>query len=371
MRASDEHGAPVVVEATGLEARVIQHEIDHLDGVLILDRTSRDQRKQAMRAMREAMTPRCVAVRRRVAHLVSRSAHGLPRHLELRRRPSSSGSPAARTGRRWSSRGPTGRRAAAARLSPPPVAMRARQLGLDVIQPERLHEPEALERIAAAEPEALCVCAYGVLIKEPLLSAYEMLNVHPSLLPRWRGAAPLERAIMAGDEQTGVSIMRADRGAGLRGRVPAGGRADRAPTTTTARSRPGSSASAATCSCGRSTSSRRSSSRTSRRSPTRTRSRRPTERSTRRVTPVELERTVRALRPHIGARVALPGGDFLGVIAARVAGGDGLSPGGCTRDDGRLLLGAAGGALELTEIRPPGGRPMAAGDWLRGRPDER
>jgi peptide deformylase len=55
VRASDERGAPVVVEASGLEARVIQHEIDHLDGVLILDRTSRDQRKQAMRAMREAM----------------------------------------------------------------------------------------------------------------------------------------------------------------------------------------------------------------------------------------------------------------------------------------------------------------------------
>jgi peptide deformylase len=55
VRASDETGAPIVVEASGLEARVIQHEVDHLDGVLILDRTSRDQRKQAMRAMREAM----------------------------------------------------------------------------------------------------------------------------------------------------------------------------------------------------------------------------------------------------------------------------------------------------------------------------
>jgi peptide deformylase len=53
--AVDEHGSPLVVEASGLEARVIQHEVDHLDGVLILDRTSRDQRKQAMRAMREAM----------------------------------------------------------------------------------------------------------------------------------------------------------------------------------------------------------------------------------------------------------------------------------------------------------------------------
>ena len=55
VRARDEHGAELLVEASGLEARVIQHEVDHLDGVLILDRTSRDQRKQAMRAMREAM----------------------------------------------------------------------------------------------------------------------------------------------------------------------------------------------------------------------------------------------------------------------------------------------------------------------------
>jgi len=55
VRAVDEQGSPLVIEASGLEARVIQHEVDHLDGVLILDRTSRDQRKQAMRAMREAM----------------------------------------------------------------------------------------------------------------------------------------------------------------------------------------------------------------------------------------------------------------------------------------------------------------------------
>ena len=54
----------------------------------------------------------------------------------------------------------------------------------------------------------MIVCAFGALIKEPLLSEHELLNVHPSLLPRWRGAAPIERAIMAGDERTGVSIMR-------------------------------------------------------------------------------------------------------------------------------------------------------------------
>ena len=54
----------------------------------------------------------------------------------------------------------------------------------------------------------VCICAYGALIKEPLLSEHELLNVHPSLLPRWRGAAPIERAIEAGDEETGVTIMR-------------------------------------------------------------------------------------------------------------------------------------------------------------------
>jgi methionyl-tRNA formyltransferase len=58
------------------------------------------------------------------------------------------------------------------KVSPPPVADRARELGLEVIQPELLHEPEALKRVAAAEPEVACVCAYGVLIKEPLMSAY-------------------------------------------------------------------------------------------------------------------------------------------------------------------------------------------------------
>ena len=81
------------------------------------------------------------------------------------------------------------------KLSPPPVAILARELGIEVIQPEDLHAPEVLQRIAQAQPEVLTTCAYGVLIKEPLLSDYEMINVHPSLLPRWRGAAPIERSI--------------------------------------------------------------------------------------------------------------------------------------------------------------------------------
>jgi HEAT repeat protein len=88
--------------------------------------------------------------------------------------------------------------------------------------------------------------------------------------------------------------------------------------------------------------------------------------------PEEVERTVRALRPHIGARLPLPDGSWMGVVAARVPDPPiaTLAPaGGLVRVDGeRLLLDCNGGALELTEIRPPGGRPMAASAWLRGRP---
>lgn len=103
---------------------------------------------------------------------------------------------------------PDARRGRGRRLAPPPVAERAELLGIEVFQPEDVNAGAARERIAAAEPEAVLICAYGALIQEPLLSEHELLNVHPSLLPRWRGAAPVERAIMAGDRETGVSVIR-------------------------------------------------------------------------------------------------------------------------------------------------------------------
>jgi methionyl-tRNA formyltransferase len=91
-------------------------------------------------------------------------------------------------------------------LTPPPVATKARELGLEVIQPESVNTEELTEQILASGAELGIVCAFGALIKDPLLSRLELLNVHPSLLPRWRGAAPVERAIMAGDTETGVTI---------------------------------------------------------------------------------------------------------------------------------------------------------------------
>ena len=86
------------------------------------------------------------------------------------------------------------------RLAPPPAKEAAERLGIEVRQPERLDDFEP-------EVGTVVVAAYGVLIPAPVLGRALWLNVHPSLLPRWRGAAPIERALMAGDEETGVTII--------------------------------------------------------------------------------------------------------------------------------------------------------------------
>jgi methionyl-tRNA formyltransferase len=84
------------------------------------------------------------------------------------------------------------------RVASPPAKEAAERLGITVHQPEKPALPEAVERVV--------VCAYGLYIPPRLLEQTLFLNVHPSLLPRWRGAAPVERAILAGDEETGVTI---------------------------------------------------------------------------------------------------------------------------------------------------------------------
>jgi methionyl-tRNA formyltransferase len=88
------------------------------------------------------------------------------------------------------------------RVTAPAAKVTAERLGFEVRQPERptVADVEGVDRVV--------LVAYGVLIPDDLLAAVEWLNVHPSLLPRWRGAAPVERAILAGDEETGVSIIR-------------------------------------------------------------------------------------------------------------------------------------------------------------------
>jgi methionyl-tRNA formyltransferase len=256
------------------------------------------------------------------------------------------------------------------RLAPPPVAAAGRELGLDVHQTESVNLEDSRRAIAAAAPEIGLVCAFGQLIREPLLSELEMLNVHPSLLPRWRGAAPIERAIMAGDERTGVSIALVTAGldsgpVALREPVAIepgddyGSLSERlarvaGPLTIRAIDQRAAGAleltdqddAAATYAA-------------------------KIEPAERRLEPgraaADLERAVRALHPHIGAYLELAGGERLGVRSARAVAGA-LEIGELAAGDGRLLLGCATGVLEIGSVQPAGGRPMASVDYLRGHP---
>jgi len=100
------------------------------------------------------------------------------------------------------------------RLTPPAVKVRAQALGLPVIQPRRLSEPETMAQLRAWAPDLIVVAAFGQILKPEVLQLprYGCLNVHASLLPRWRGAAPVQYALLHGDAQTGVTIMLMDEG---------------------------------------------------------------------------------------------------------------------------------------------------------------
>jgi methionyl-tRNA formyltransferase len=252
------------------------------------------------------------------------------------------------------------------KLASPPVADLARELGLPLAQPDSVNGDEALAGIDAAGPEAVCVCAFGALVKEPLLSRYPMLNVHPSLLPRWRGAAPIERAIMAGDDRTGVSIMRLtaglDSGPVCRQEEVEIGLTDDYGTLAERLSALGGELLVAALDgpieCVEQDDAAATYAEKIEAADRRLDSRRPA---------TELERVVRALRPHIGANLALPDGSLLGVRDARVRDApDGPAPGELATDGEVPVLGCASGALELLVVQPPGKRPMGGADYLRG-----
>ncbi|OIP17457.1 MAG: methionyl-tRNA formyltransferase [Betaproteobacteria bacterium CG2_30_59_46] len=100
------------------------------------------------------------------------------------------------------------------RLTPSPVKQLALQHGLSVLQPVALKDVEVQAQLAAANADVMIVAAYGLLLPSAVLTIPRLgcLNVHASLLPRWRGAAPIQRAILAGDPETGITIMQMDRG---------------------------------------------------------------------------------------------------------------------------------------------------------------
>jgi methionyl-tRNA formyltransferase len=265
---------------------------------------------------------------------------------------------------------PDRRRGRGRRTQSPPVAEKARERGMEVLQAADVNEPEALERIRAVKPDAVVVCAFGQLIREPLLSEFEMLNVHPSLLPRWRGAAPIERAIMAGDRQTGVCVMRLvaalDAGpVALRAELPLGCDEDFETVSAKLSALGGDLLVEA---LDRHAAGTLAFEEQGEEGVTYAEKIAPEER---RLDPnrpaAELAATVRALTPHVGAYLETADGERLGVRRARAVDVS-VKTGTVKAEWGVLLVGCCRGALRLEVVQSPGGKPMPVDAYLRGHP---
>lgn len=250
-----------------------------------------------------------------------------------------------------------------------PVAVKAEELGIKVLKSGNVNEDEDRARILEVGGEWGSICAFGQLIKEPLLSELPMLNVHPSLLPRWRGAAPVERAIMAGDPETGVCVMRLVAGldsgpVALREVTPIGpdedfgslserlaGIGGRLLVDGLAAARAGSIDWKEQGEDGLTYAEK-------------------IDGDDREINPGRTARQVhdqvRGLTPHIGAWLPLGDEQRLGVRRTTVL-ESGPAAGAFAEEDGWPVLGCGEGAVRLDRVQPPGKKEMDGDAWLRGR----
>lgn len=251
------------------------------------------------------------------------------------------------------------------KVTPTPVGRAAAELGLPVIAPKSINADEPMGEIDATGAGALCVAAFGQILRTPLLESRPCINVHYSLLPAYRGAAPVERAIMDGLTETGVTIMQMDEGldtgpmisaetvaigpdddaGALLGRLgEVGGRllveaVDALENGTFAPTpQPEAGMSLA---------------------PKITDEDRPLDPT---LPAAQLANRVRALSPHVGATLTIDGERFK--VWRAQARAEAAPPG--LANDGGLVLGCADGALEILEIQPPSRGRMEASAFLRG-----
>ena len=267
---------------------------------------------------------------------------------------------------------PDSRKGRGRHLASPPAADAARELDLPLHQTANVNSPESIEAIRLAEPAVIPVCAFGQLVKEPLLSEFRMLNVHPSLIPRWRGAAPIERTLMAGEGLTGVTIMRVTEGldsgpVALAEEVRVDGEDDYASLSERLAAVGGDLLVRA---LDRLAAGNLEFTEQNDAHAVYAEKISPEERRLDPARPAdELERRVRALRPHIGAYLELEDGGRLGVASAessQPSGSDQSQPGRIVREGDRLVLVCGEGVLDLEVVQPPGKKPMRAADFLRG-----
>jgi methionyl-tRNA formyltransferase len=242
---------------------------------------------------------------------------------------------------------------------------------IPVIQPLRLKDTPEIEQVRTAGVDALVVAAYGLLLPQPLLEAgrHGALNIHASLLPRWRGAAPIQRALLAGDAETGVSIMQMeaglDTGPVLRQqRLPIAPDADAA-TLHDALAALGATeivAALADLDAGRARAVPQPADGVTyaakiEKRETRLDWSRPA---------LELERAVRAFRPAPGA-FALLDGEPVKIWRGRVVDGNG-KPGSVLDRQENIVIACGQRALAVSELQRAGGRRQPAAEYLRGHP---
>lgn len=259
------------------------------------------------------------------------------------------------------------------RLTPSPVRRRAEELGIPTLTPAKLTSPEEVERFRALRPDLVALAAYGLLLPPPFLfePRFGAVNVHPSLLPRHRGASPVAAAILAGDAVTGTTLMAMDEGLDtgpvLAQRSIALSGDERTPELTARLFALGAEMLAETLPryvAGEVAPSPQ-----------------PSEGATYapRLTKADgeivwaepaalIKRKTRAYDPWPGAATRWAG-RRLAVTSARAEPNvGGLDPGRTRRDGEGVLVGTGEGALRLLRVKPEGGAEMPIADFLRGRP---
>lgn len=253
-------------------------------------------------------------------------------------------------------------------LRPSPVQQRAEAAGIPVRTPKTLRDESEQRTFAALGLDAAIVVAYGLLLPKPILDAprHGCFNVHASLLPRWRGAAPIHRAIMAGDAETGVAIMKMDVGLDT-GPVALEGRMAILPEDTTGTLHDKLATQGArlmTEALARLETGRLVLAPQAATGATYARKIESAEEKIDWTKPADdIARLVRALAPAPGAYFEL-GSERIKVFDAEIAVGGG--PAGVTLDEA-LTVACGAGSLRLAKLQRPGKAAMATGDFLRGR----
>ncbi len=256
------------------------------------------------------------------------------------------------------------------KLTPSAVKAAAQARGLPVAQPASLKSPEAQAELAALQPDLMVVAAYGLILPQAVLDIPRRgcLNIHASLLPRWRGAAPIQRALLAGDVQTGITVMQMDAGldtgAMLAKTVVPIRETDTAGSLHDALAAAGAQAIVAALSGLDGLTPERQDAALATYATKLGKEEAQLDWTQPATT---LARAVRAYNPVPGAWTLLDGAP-LKIWAAEATAGAGL-PGTVLRADAEGLVVAAGdGALALREIQPAGSKRMPAAAFLAGRP---